>query len=130
MHVQPLYKVFENKDLRILTDLFNNATVLDKTAQDCDSCCCILLYFCEACNGDNDAVSIAVETRELLDCDRYVDLWVSWDEGHLRFGRGVLPGYHILLDHTMNQTHRVQAISLSSGYGNDANFTLDADTGM
>ena len=71
-----------------------------------------------------------MDTRGLLECTRSVDIWVSWDNGRLRFGRGVLPGYHVILDHPLNQTYTVQAISLSSGFGQTAQFTLESDTGL
>jgi len=71
----------------------------------------------------------AVDTRGLLDCTRSIDIWVAWDNERLRFGRGILPGYHVLLDHPMNQSFIVQAIAFSSGWGSNAQFSLESDTG-
>lgn len=81
-------------------------------------------------NGEREDFSVAVSTPQLLNCSRHVDLWVSWDAMRIRMGRGMLPSYHVLLDHALTEPYIVRAISVASGWGHEANFIIDEDVGQ
>lgn len=80
-------------------------------------------------DGAREDFSAAVSTPQLLNCTNNIDIWISWNSMKIRMGRGMLPGYHILLDHPLSEPIIVKAVSLSTGWGHTGQFVIEEDLG-
>ena len=80
-------------------------------------------------NTGREDFSVPVPTPNLLDCNRHINLWVSWNDMKLRLGRGAVPGFHEILVHPLTSPYPVKAVSFSSWANYPGDFIVEEDIG-
>ena len=81
-------------------------------------------------NGDERAdESEAVDTPNLLSCDNFVNLYVSWQGNRITIGEGLTKDHYILLQHSFLNWDPPKAVSFSSGFGRTGVWKIEEDQG-
>ena len=67
--------------------------------------------------------------KELLDCNKYRQLWVSWSGKVIAAGQGELPGRHVLVKFEMHELNYIGALSFTTAREKAGEWMFDEDLG-
>ena len=67
--------------------------------------------------------------KELLDCKKYRQLWVSWGGSGIAAGQGELPGRHVLVKFDMPEVSDIGALSFTTAREKAGEWMFDEDLG-
>lgn len=69
-------------------------------------------------------------TPNLLHCDQFTDLWVSWNNSRrIQAGLGANPGHRMLVDVEVPDELTVMSYAVSNGWDHSGEWKLDEDIG-
>ena len=63
-------------------------------------------------------------TRNVVDCNKPVLIWVSWENGHIRIGTGCNYGHGVICEWTDNNPYVVNFMSVTTGWGATGQWTI------
>ncbi|CAH1794507.1 unnamed protein product [Owenia fusiformis] len=80
---------------------------------------------CKSC-GDK----AIVDTPDIMQCNQTLDFWVRWDSGLIEMGRGNVFGVDRIIFWQDPNPHRVDIVSVSTGWGSTAIWAFDEPAGQ
>ena len=68
-------------------------------------------------------------TPDVLNCYEVRSFWVSWVDGYVRVGTGYIYRLNTILQLEQKKPHPINAISISTMNGTEAEWEMEADNG-